>query len=496
MCKIANLRQDPFASHSAENELEILDDIFYTPPFYESLKTMLKSGRSRFILGQRGHGKSMLIHQLKGSLYREGCLPVVIDKYDDIPLKDNEQHFLYRIIQSITMGIAEKIVDKTLDLDGVDNTLKQKFGVLVEMFYDEKWAPSFMEKMSVVQDKKRWNKFKTLFNRFFRRPLDEIGHIGIAITGELLRQTIVGNHMVENSSENRRSLFPGFAISEFKTVSIRQAHTIPLADYKSILNLLIELVKQTRLQTIVVLFDRVDEFAKLNSDSKKVAKFTSGLLLDTDLLYKVGIVFSLWSGSKNELNNVGVRFDKFPYMDIRWENKDLEGIIDKRLTYYSIDKKNPVRFSELIPQYDLRQKVFELSEQSPRYMLILLNEIQAQETGTHIRSFTNEAIGKGMMKFCKQFDFQAERAIKSGAGQDMKYWVNKLLFMRKPTFTAEEYATLFVANKKTANDHLKKMQAMWLIRISPLASGNGDLLYEITDPRIVHLMSRNVDSID
>lgn len=492
MCKIAGLRDDPFTSHSAENETSILDEIFYIPPFYDGLKSTLKGGSSRFILGQRGHGKSMLIHHLRNALYREGCLPVVIDKYDEIPTDDNEQYFLYQIAQAITMSISEKVIEGTLHLDNVDKHLKNKFAVLVEMFYDKKWAPTFMEKMESIQEKKLMNRIKSIFNCLFKKPLDDIAATGMAITTEYIRQSIFGNNFTPPNEEVKRSYFPGLSISEFKTLDSSDAKSIPVSEYKNIISVLLDILKSTRLKSAVVLFDKVDEYAPLKSDSKKVASFSSSLLLDTDLLYKLSVVFSLWSGSRNELNNIGVRFDKFPCMDIRWDNKDLEGIVDKRLYFYSKDKNNPVTLKKLISKDELRKELFKLSEKSPRNILILLNEIQSKQHGEHVESFSDEAVGEGMLRFCKQYDFQAARTSKKGINN----WVNKLLTMRKNSFTVDEYHSTFNISKKQAINHIKTMRDMDLVRLSMFATDKGDKMYEVIDPRIVHLMSRGVMSLD
>lgn len=488
MCKITGLRSDPFTSHSAENESGILDEIFYTPPFYDSLKSMLKGGSSRFILGQRGHGKSMLIHHLRNALYRDGYLPVVIDRYDGIPLEGNEPHFLYRIAQFITMGIAERLVEGTLDLNGVEKSLKHKYSVLVEMFYDEQWAPSFMEKMKVIQSKKSTNKWKRIFNMFCKKPLDDIAATGVAITSELLRQRIFGTDFSYPSMEVRRSYFPGLAISEFRTMPADDAASVSELEYKNIISVLLDVLRGTRMNGVVVLFDKVDEYTPLKSNSKKVALFSSSILLDTDLLYKVCVVFSLWSGSKLELNNIGVRFDKFPCMDIRWNSKDLEAIVNKRLLYFSEDKQNPVTLIQLIPQDNLRAKLFELSENSPRNILILLNEIQSQQQGERVSSFSDEAIGSGMLKFCKQYDYQALRSGRNGVNN----WINKLLAVRKGCFTVEEYRAVFSITKRVASNHIKAMCEMDLLKPSMFASDRGEKMYDVTDPRIIHLMSRGV----
>lgn len=45
-------------------------------------------------------------------------------------------------------------------------------------------------------------------------------------------------------------------------------------------------------------------------------------------------------------------------------------------------------------------------------------------------------------------------------------------------------------------EHLKKLQAMDLVRISPYVSEKGDKMFDVSDPRIVHMMARGVNSIE
>ena len=129
-------------------------------------------------------------------------------------------------------------------------------------------------------------------------------------------------------------------------------------------NFLIEASKTLGYKSIVVLFDKIDEFPLINSDVDKVTDFTFEVLSDTEFLYadKLSIVFSLWSEVKRSLNKRGVRFDKFKEIDIRWNREELEPLIDKRLKEFSIDKTNPVTLSQLIPNENDKNIAIELSD--------------------------------------------------------------------------------------------------------------------------------------
>ena len=78
------LLKNPFSKFSAEEEIEFHNEIFYEPNFYQTLLDDLKSGTSRFILGQRGHGKSSIIHKLKNDLEKSQILTIIIDRFDAV----------------------------------------------------------------------------------------------------------------------------------------------------------------------------------------------------------------------------------------------------------------------------------------------------------------------------------------------------------------------------------------------------------------------------
>ena len=109
MIPIKNLTENPFSRYSAEEELAFLNEIFYPPRYYNELKELLKEGVSRFILGQRGQGKSIVIYKLLDDLSKNHSMPFLISRYDSIPVVNNENHLLYLILQNITIEIAKHL---------------------------------------------------------------------------------------------------------------------------------------------------------------------------------------------------------------------------------------------------------------------------------------------------------------------------------------------------------------------------------------------------
>ena len=95
MCKIQNMIDIPFARFSAEEE-EDLRSIFVKPRYYDALQSNARQGNSRILGGKRGLGKSATIHMLFEDLKANRTLPLLITRYEDIPLSNNKGYFLYK----------------------------------------------------------------------------------------------------------------------------------------------------------------------------------------------------------------------------------------------------------------------------------------------------------------------------------------------------------------------------------------------------------------
>jgi len=95
------LTGDPFSHFSAEEEGNYLKNIYINPKYYNTLRSNLKNGSSRFIVGSRGSGKTALILSLIDTLSNDDTICIMFDAFDSVPKKDNEKHFIYQSIQKI-----------------------------------------------------------------------------------------------------------------------------------------------------------------------------------------------------------------------------------------------------------------------------------------------------------------------------------------------------------------------------------------------------------
>lgn len=498
MCKIQNISDNPFAKFSAEEE-EDLKSIFLKPPYYETLKANAKQGNSRILVGQRGQGKSATIHMLFDDLKANKTLPLLITRYEGIPLTNNKGYFLYKIVQTLTKSIAEHLNKNRKEAKLLTKEQKNSLAYFIELFYDDEVAEAYMKEAKNIKAKKRSNWFKRLFNRNLRL-INGVANGVIRITSSIIRQSL---GLPDSDADSLPiAVFDELPLSRINSLTMKDV--VEKGDEKilSMIKLLINIAISLGYESIVVLFDKIDEFSDINADINKVAEFTISILTDTDLLYtkKLSIVFSLWSEVKRTLNNRGVRFDKFQDIDIKWRDDDLERIIDKRLKYYSINKAVPVTLKSLVPLDSDRRVILYLADGSPRSLLLLLSRFYDEEIGhgdavDRFTAFSSATISNGLIAFCRHFDYESLQPSKASDKKNYYIWLGKVLQMKKPFFTVFEVSTVFGVKTTIASRYIAEMEKLGIISPDVTTDSDGNTVYKTLDPRICYLMSRGITSL-
>lgn len=487
MAQLFNIKGYPFAKLSAEEERPYIKDIFYKQQYYNSLLSIAEEGVSRFVLGQRGQGKSATILHLFEDMRELSVLPILIDNYKGFPLDNNENHFLYNIIQSLTFSIAEHLLKNRKDYKKLSAENKEQLAFFIEAFYDQQCATECEYCAKNIQSKKIRNKVKRWLNNHLK-ILNNIIGVGVKCGTELIRS--YSGVDVDYSSVGAEYISE-FSIETFNRISIDDMTTWDTNKLLKIITNLKGIANKVGYKSVVIMLDKIDEVHNINADIEKITNFIIEVLTDTNLLYSDGIsiVVSLWSEIKSSLNNKGVRFDKFKEVDIRWRNDELEALLNKRLLYFSIDRKSPVSLETLVPKEQNRNLILELADHSPRSLLDLLGRILSEEQTTEqLKTFSDDAISKGAINFCKKFDYVSAQP--SRTGQDLSSWISRLLSTKRSLFSLTEYSNSQDIGTKQGAKHIQTLLKYNLIKDAIRTTNNGETIYEIVDPRIKHLISR------
>lgn len=495
MAKIDNIKGEPFARLSAEEEKSYIGDIFYKQQYYSTLIDLTGASVSRFILGQRGQGKTATILHMMEDMKVKGVLPILVDRYDGFPLQQNKNYFLYIMVQKLTFKIALRLMEKRNLRKNLTKNQQEQLAFFVEAFYEPECAEECVATAKNIEDKKRRNKIKKFINdhlSFLNRIIGMVVKVG----ADLIKSHAGLDVDISNVGGD---YIQGFEIESFNGLSREDIVAWDSSKLVKVLKSLTNIAISCDYHSIVFLFDKIDELPEVHSDINKVNSFIIDLLTDTELLYSdyISIVVSLWSEAKNSLNKSGVRFDKFKEVDLRWRNSELIELMDKRLLYFSIDKINPVTFELLVPDSNERNKIMELADGSPRSFISLLGYILAEEESDRlVASFSSDALSKGCLMFCKKFDYISAQPSRTGKGSDLQTWITRLLRLKLTQFTLGQYCVFFNIKQKTGGNHIDTLIKYNLIRDTMLPMDDGAILYEVVDPRIRHLISRGILDLD
>lgn len=495
---IINIKDNPFLQRSAEEELDFLEEIYYKPLYYNDLKNNAINGASRMLVGKRGLGKSATIYSLFKELKQNQTLPLLITRYDTIPLSNNKSYFLYKIIQSLCDGISKHLFLNKKDRKLLSKTQKERLAFFIELFFDSHASEDYVILAKEIKQKKN----KNFLIRIFNNNLSLINSIingTIQIGSDLIRKSIgIGNENICIDS----------VVKEYvREIDLLHVNSIPMNEVVlwekdkliKLMKQLIEIANTIGYKSIVVLFDKIDECPEINANVDKIVDFVKDILLDTDLLYTKGlaIVFSIWSEAKRALNKAGVRFDKFEDIDIEWDEKELELLINKRLKYYTIDKSKPVTLNTLLPQDSDRKLVLELANKSPRALIKLLGTIYNLEHNSGgVNYFTSDSISNGMILYCKKYDYFSNQSVKIGVKTDLYSWINKILQLKRFSFTANDVKTEFKLTPKNTNIYINSFIRYDLIKENIRPDENGNTIYDVVDPKLRFLISRGYIEID
>lgn len=489
------LIKNPFSKRSSEQETEIFSNIFFEPNYYKTLLNDLSSGDSRFIIGQRGHGKSAIINKLMEDLEQSKDLFVIkIDRFETIPIKRNETAFLKLILKSLITKQAI-FIDKNKHLiKKLDKFDKEKIAFFIRLFFRTLSQSEYTSIYDNLQKVELKNFFIRQFNKWGLTPANTIASSAISITSNLVRQSIG----VENidATQVYKEYFGKIPEINFDTIDIEK-HDCSKDGLKRILDEVLSIFQKIGFKTTIVLFDKIDEYQELDQDVRKISTFTSEILSDTELLLNANLAigFSLWSELKSELEGT-VRFDKFGAIDVRWKLNDLEPLIDKRIAFFS--KSNDRTLKDLVENNKDRSELIRVANKSPRDLITLLSEIYQEQSNRSqtVDCFDSQSISAGMINFCANYDYDSIYPSKGGKNKEIKAMINRILAVKLIRFTAKQLTDTFNQNIAQSDGQIKLMLGYKLIREDDILGNNNAKYYEVIDPKVEFLIKRAITRVE
>lgn len=485
--------KNPFSKKSSEQEIDFLDEIFYTPNFYDTLTDDLSNGDSRFIIGQRGHGKSSIINKLFEDLNNKGCFVLKIDRFDDIPLKKNETAFIRLILKHIITKFCLDLFKNKRKLKKLDIIDKDKLCSFQRIFYGGLNDNEYSKIYDSIKKIETKNFLIKLFNNFGISFVNNVANSVTMFTSSTIRDSL--GLEKGNSDYIHKKYFQEIKLIEFQKLDAEKI-SFKKTELKLILDEVLKIVEKVGYSKTVILFDKIDEVQDLNQDIDQIVSFTKEILTDTELLMNenIAIGFSLWSELKFALSGK-VRFDKFGTIDVRWNSADLEPLIDLRLLHFSV--KKPISFSDLIPNKNFRNDIVRVANKSPRDLISCLAEIYLVQSNTNKESnfFEDESISKGLISFCRDFDYESLFPARIKKNTEIRAMIQRLLAVKLLRFSLKDLQETFKQSVGQSEGQVKVMMGYKLIEEDDILGTNGQKFYEVIDPKVEYLIKRAITNL-
>lgn len=483
---------NPFSRFSAEEEIDYLKDIYSPPKYYQTISSDIRDGSSRFIFGERGIGKSALMFKLMQEFEKGDVFTVLIDQYDNIPIKNNDTDLLLEILKKVVTSFSITILKNKHIMKKLNKQDKEKLSFFILLFFESLSQSEFNSLYDKANKYKSRNMLKHFFNALFSKPLN----ITISGASEYISST-VSKSLGLNANFN--SDFYKAYIPELKIEKIEKPNiNISKLDYKRLKELLEDftlLIKKCEFKNTVIFFDKIDEYPKLNGNIKSITEFVKELTVDTNLLHMkhVAFVFVIWSKVKKEMNDTGTRYDKFKPLDITWSEAELKSIIEKRLCYFS---KNKISLSDIVQKDENIRQVLEIANKSPRHLIMLLSRIYDEQAiiDSNSNNFSDEAIKQGVLNFIMNFDYHSLYPGKTGRKDYIVTVLNKMLRVKKINFEIKDWVAEFKVSTQSASKDIQILKEYALI-VEVDNTGSARKKYKVIEPRIRHLITNGVSKL-
>lgn len=470
--------KNPFSKFSAEDERDYLKEIYVTPRFYQTLIEELVEGNSRYLLGERGVGKSALMFYLIEDLKIKGIYPVLIDEYDGTPIKNNGYELLLLVERCIITQLGIELLCNQSKIKRLAKDDREKLAFLINVFFKNISKNKVKELYEEISGEKKKNVFKRLCNYFLIRPINIIlsgasNVAGITVSRALglpiIDNNVVYIQFISELSENGED-------KEYSKMNYK--------DIKEILRETAVLIEKLGYRKLVVFFDKVDEYSKLKSQIDLIVDFIEPITTDTSLIYsqEFGFEFLLWNKLKEKMKEKQVRFDKARPIDIDWSKDELKKILSHRLSFFSDHK---VKVEDVFVDSKKLNKVIELANGSPRQLTMLLARIYDEQSKIdgNVKKFSDDAVKQGMNSFCQNFEYELfypQMAIKDV--------VNRILKVGKTEFIISDLASATKKSIPTATNWVRTMKNVGFVEeIEGEISGKAKV-YKVIEPKIRYMV--------
>lgn len=422
--KVLNFTEHPFTKVAGEKE-ELLQLYFVEPRYFSEVLGDARNPKSYVVFGPRGGGKSairsMIERYCNDTKSKDDIggkvLSITYDDFSALNLRRmNTINLSDHINEILKRGVAQLAIE--LVKEGIiGDKLKEEFRGLLRWYIDE-----YMSDLTKL----------------------ELDSILKALKGR--------DDNIKELISNALDLYNTF-ISALKLEHIQPAQPIDTPKKSRdvissihVMDIFIRLSVAVGFDAVYVLVDKIDETDVTGADIQKAAKLVSPMLTNIKLLELENCAFKffLWENIRTQFGDE-LRSDRIPMKTIEWTDRELSTMLSRRVAAYSLNRTtlNDIFEERLHPIISSILTTF--AYKSPRDINRLMESIFSEATPD---ATIDDIKIKQKSVFGGIERFSMERASELYTSNI----VNRVVRLKKDTFTISDIATTFKITGARSND--------------------------------------------
>jgi len=483
-----NLIDFPFNTFTTEHEITFSKKLFITQGEYDPIIDTFKAGRNIILLGERGSGKTAILENFKRYLFDNKRLTIIIYDYKDLNKPTNSNEIYKLLISNFLIELFTTLGKTPFKLFKLNKEERILLSYLLSEYLPIVSQNLLKDKISKIQIP-FWIRFGNgLYNKV-RSPLNLSGTVAKNIAYEYILCHFSFLPPVDNSNQIHE-FFPELKINVDNTFFDQEASF-------QLLKKIGDLSSKMGLQTPVFLLDRLDEDPRFENDAEIISEFITPFLTDNNLLSisEFQLIFFVWSTPFRFIQDL-VRTQKYYCPSLRWTQRDLEKLLNRRLEVYSGRKVSDYKtlFDNTVTKEDLK-KVFDLANSNPRDLIhifkILFEEQYRSDPDATV--FNIEILNAALIKFVLDFNYYEYYPRKSNAranSMDIYSYAAHLLKLEAIEFSKNQLNEKAGTGSST-NNYVVGMERIGLIE--NIGQEKGNAVYKIKDPKIIYCQQNKLD---
>lgn len=482
------LKDNPFASFTTENEGSIFAKTFVKPNDYESILDNFSQKNSIILTGDRGTGKTALIKDLLSKVDDNTSILSHIVDFSSLQTNYQLNDFYKFVISNLSVSIFSSLADRRSRIGKLNKEEKLLLCYLLKYFVPQISKSSLREKIARVQIPWHVRAYKKVEN-VVRAIFNYGATVGGSFVDEYIAKHFTGLPPLSDSVKIK-DFFPELPIN------VEDEFIDQDVSYQLIVRIC-SLSQKLGFSSVILIFDRVDEDARFANDAEAISEFIVKILTDNKFLLeeKLQVVFSSWITPFNYIKDQ-VRTQKHYCPNLTWSFEDLKKALNQRLKVYSDGKVSDFRnlFSDDVTQGDL-DELLTIANGNPRDLWHIFAALfRSQfESDFSVNRIHKHAIPRALIHFVTSFnyyEYYPKRSNSRANSMDVYSYAKHLLKLDSETFTKNQLNEKAQTGSSTSN-YVVGMERIGLICLDSQQGGTAH--YRIKDQKIVYALKKGLD---